>query len=292
MAHPVSDSRHAAKDAPRRWVPAADSGWAEEDGAFRHDEPRDEPAWLRYRHHLRDDERPRLITDFNGYNGIRAQRGGNWVSDLILECDLGRFSAGTVTLELSRGRDRFQARVSRDGRCAILRLEEGKEPTTLKEAAARVGDRARLRFAHVDERLTLWVDGALPFGDGVEYDGPPVHVPTEANDLQRPASVGVAGGAVTVTRLRLSRDVYYTAAVNRDPGGFDVDFDDEDASTWKGFEDAPIATHRIEPGHCFFLGDNTRASADSRLWGTVKQSAVVGRVLYRYYPPGRIGPVD
>jgi len=36
-------------------------------------------------------------------------------------------------------------------------------------------------------------------------------------------------------------------------------------------------------------GDNPAASTDSRTFGPVPASSVQGRVLYRYFPPGRQG---
>ncbi|HEX4219739.1 MAG TPA: nickel-type superoxide dismutase maturation protease [Acidimicrobiales bacterium] len=37
------------------------------------------------------------------------------------------------------------------------------------------------------------------------------------------------------------------------------------------------------------LGDQASASTDSRTFGPVPRSAVVGRAIYRYAPPGRVG---
>lgn len=40
------------------------------------------------------------------------------------------------------------------------------------------------------------------------------------------------------------------------------------------------------------LGDNRAASTDSRIFGPVSSRSVVGRAVYRYWPPGREGPVQ
>jgi len=51
-----------------------------------------------------------------------------------------------------------------------------------------------VRFANFDERLTVWVDRKLPFGDGVVYDPAPERGPVEQNDLNAPASIGAIAG--------------------------------------------------------------------------------------------------
>jgi signal peptidase I len=40
-----------------------------------------------------------------------------------------------------------------------------------------------------------------------------------------------------------------------------------------------VVSLTIPPGHCFVLGDNSRVSVDSRDWGPVPMSAVLGRAL-------------
>jgi signal peptidase I len=45
---------------------------------------------------------------------------------------------------------------------------------------------------------------------------------------------------------------------------------------------------RITAGHYFFLGDNRAHSCDSRTWGTVPRSSLVGPILLTYWPPNRL----
>jgi signal peptidase I len=45
---------------------------------------------------------------------------------------------------------------------------------------------------------------------------------------------------------------------------------------------------RIAPGHYFVAGDNRIHSCDSRTWGTVPRSSLIGPVMVTYWPPDRL----
>jgi signal peptidase I len=42
---------------------------------------------------------------------------------------------------------------------------------------------------------------------------------------------------------------------------------------------------RVPQGHYFFMGDDRAHSCDSRIWGSVPRSSLVGPVLVTYWPP-------
>ncbi len=153
-----------------------------------------------------------------------------------------------------------------------------------KETSLKKPGTYRLRFANVDERLIVWVDGSLPFGDGVPYEplGDREKLgKAKGNDLE-PASIGVRGGTINVSDLTLWRDTYYT---NSEPAG--------------------VFTLYVQPGHYLCMGDNSPASSDSRSWGRqdsgdtrgglVPERLMLGRALLVYWPfwpsNNRVGPI-
>jgi signal peptidase I len=235
-----------------------------------------------------------LITDFMGYNTWEPhpQPGENWVSDLIVECTVQvKGAKGVFALELSKGENRFQARFNLDdGTCKLLRLK-GKETEELGSAETGMSKPGtyKLRFANTDDRLTVWVDGRLPFGDGVEYELENPHSlrPVKENDHQRPVSVG-AWANVVVSGLKVYRDTYYTTA----PSSGDVTgFVPNDPDAWKNIEDAPASTYYVQPGHFLCMGDNSPESSDGRNWGLVPKRLLLGRAVMVYYPFARAGRI-
>ena len=322
MMRIVFDNDHQPKDLPgvHRWAGADGTGWAtDQPFGFRNaGAQKDQFDWLRYHHVLRYGPEPELITDFMGYNSKAYRAAGfgndpagvehtalarNWVGDLILECEVTVDEPdGELTLELSKGIDRFQARWQlASGTCSLFRLTPGGEakldskPTTLKKKG-----KYRLRFANVDNRLTVWVDGSLAFGDGVVYEPALDRHPT-ANDLE-PASIGVQGARLSVHKLKLWRDTYYTVGVSPSadaPGIREILNNGQSEAEkekqfhellsqpgqWeRAFRDMPANTLYVQPDHYLCMGDNSPESSDGRTWGLVPKRLMLGRALLVYYP--------
>lgn len=305
----VYDNDHPAKDLvdvqfPPRW---AGEGWAaDEPHGFKHGAAGG-LDWLRYRHIIweatsRDTKpdaelaKPELITDFMGYNALQLENmphpilPPNWVGDLMLECELtvGQ-PGGEVVLELSKGQDRFRAHWDlSSGACTLLRLGDDRKEEKLAEKPTALGKPGthHVRFANVDERLVVWVDNALPFGDGVTYDPPKQRGPF-ANDLE-PAGIGARGASVSVHKLQLWRDTYYTIK----PGAADASLETgtelhkvlSSPDEWAKLRDLPASTLYVQPDHLLCLGDNSPESYDGRSWGLVPRRLLLGRALLVYFP--------
>jgi signal peptidase I len=61
----------------------------------------------------------------------------------------------------------------------------------------------------------------------------------------------------------------------------------------ESYVDPALRDHRsggwhVAPGHYFFLGDDRAHSCDSRDWGTVPRSSLIGPVVVTYWPLNRI----
>ncbi len=312
MRRIVYDDQHRANDLPnlKRWQ-ALKPNWNEVSPSVYVSSTESEKttSWLRYNHILRNnDSRRQLITDVMGYNTTyhdthRPGYGDNWVSDLTLEGQFDiRKQEGQLTMELSKGVDRFRAVWNLEsGSCTLQRITKDKTEVLAENASAPLGKGSHhIRFANVDCRLIVWIDGRLLFNDGVDYKPSKVHGPTLENDLE-PASIGTSGTTLAVSGLKIHRDTYYTARIN--PSTPDVSVQDWTEpianrpgmpvpDSWKGLLNPPIKTLYVQPGHYLCLGDNSPQSSDGRSWGLVPNNLMMGRAVLIYWPYNRIGRIQ
>lgn len=301
MRRIVYDNNHQPKDLKaakwQRWRFDSNSGWQKAEEQNFRCSAGDSTTWLKYNHIIRSNDGARsLITDFMGYNWEHnIRQGANWVGDLIVECDVDvQKQAGEFVLSLNKGVDAFEARWNLStGECTLFRndIKIASKPTELTSGKHSV------RFANVDQRLTVWVDGELPFGDGVNYDAPENKGPTE-QDLQ-PAKIGIKGTTAEVSNLSLWRDTYYTVgesvhfqAAHAPNTRQDVSITDwTDPQSWSDLRTPPAKVITVQPGHYFCMGDNSTASSDGRTWGLVPKRLLLGRALMVYWPFDRAGPI-
>ncbi len=360
MQMPVYDDAHRpAAFEPwrewRRWAPASGSWTEPEPGRFvGKSTGGDAIDWLRYRHLVpdpfqwrdalagRQPKAPRatLIHDLYSYNTgtIRHDHRGHhhhglempephWVGDLSVAFDLEVPQRdGRVVVELIEGGIPHRATIDLATGMATL----DRNGQALGEPSATGIDAPgnyAIRFANADDRLTLWVDGRTPFGEGVRFDGDDGHdgpVGPTAADLD-PVGIGLAGGPATVSGLRIDRDIYYTlkpgsadygglwqllpgTAHNRDGQIAEVFDLLADPSRFAALTEAPPRDFPIAPGSFMMMGDNSPRSKDGRGWSELDRydpeyqigwdrsdrkswevpgSLLVGKAFFVYWPHGR-----
>ena len=168
------------------------------------------------------------------------------------------------------------------------------------------GESHRIEFWHVDQRLSVWVDGDERCS--AEYDWSPIerirnatgievrergtaYTSSDSSDLGRPGAYRYPvvswlfeGSDATLTRVGLDRDLYYQTG--RAPNRATL----------------PETVFTLSDDQFFTLGDNSPASKDGRMWthvdpwvaqefdptvGVVNRDLMMGRAFFVYFPAPR-----
>jgi signal peptidase I len=330
------------KPANERWESpdAAQTAWEPVDGGrVWRTTPKEGMSWLRYQHQFRPSSNnngfaqntpqvdgPYLITNFMAYNhdnrGFFPQ---DWVGDLMIEAEVEvQESKGTLVMQLKKGIVNTEAQFDlATGKCTVVLMKEGKQISShdAPTSANSIG-KHKLRFANFDNRMTVWVDNKLPFGEGITY---------EINENERgprladfvPASLGAQNAKVVVSKLSVWRDIYYTREVTSPDSNVShlglamttADFQQlarqgdlhaTKRKEWLTFYpestqfqnskgemkppqfypivDASHPSDRLNDDEYFMLGDNSLASQDSRYFGQVPQRMLLGKAIWVYWP--------
>jgi signal peptidase I len=191
-----------------------------------------------------------------------------YISDLrVAAAVVAERAAFGTTFELKARHHVFQF-IIENGR-AIVRMRDDDAPDQWKGPGPAAidlpgpGTVFNLEFWHVDQAMSIYLDGERV--THFEYDWLPVDrlqfatnqfFPDSVEDLARyrpnPAFLEwrFRGTPVTLTRVRVDRDLYYQPV--------------QGAGTYGTNSDRPAV---LGPDQFFMLGDNSPASRDSRLWG-------------------------
>ena len=192
--------------------------------------------WLRYQHVLQSTGKfarerhdpqgplhvnvnPQLITDFLDYNA--GDQADHWVGDLMLDLFVkAQKNEGELLLEIRSGVDCYRASFQlAQKECQLSLIRKGQLITLAnakQNANLSPGKEHHIRFAAFDQRLIVWLDGQLLFGDGVSV--PPQMAEDRGPRLADlfPVAIGAKQAEVTVSRLQIWRDVYYTRTSHAD----------------------------------------------------------------------------
>ncbi len=330
-------------DTPGDWVRSQDCRSFETDGTkageawlrYRHFVHSHE-AWQALESGRRPaDPKPQLIADFSAYNSGRCrddvplgQRPGlesvglHWVGDLMLQCTMEvQSDSGEAIFELVEGGRRMQCRIDVATGTATLTIDgldpDGHPARTSAgqpyELTATTDVRGpgvyRIRWANFDDQLFLWVGGKWLWGGPVEFDAPTKYAPLNNGRPQpadlSPVGIGSRGAAFQVSRIQVSRDVYYIAD-RGGPGGLLTDFDHLalpfypspegvadflcDPQKWDALAEIQPEDFPLEADQFLALGDNSSHSLDSRLWPGkgfehyVSRRLLLGKALLVIWP--------
>lgn len=221
----------------------------------------------------------RPLTDGFLTQGGTLVRGEEDVNDAVLECDLQfREPRGRVAFELTEQGDVFRFTIEAvPGGPAIARIARRfagspEEVLLVREVPLSAGGWIHVRCSNVDNAL------AFEIADAQGGIGVPLCAEYEANRLDPADHVregrafgprirfGGEAGAFEFRSLRILRDLYYTAR-----------------GTLGVTEPADLG-----PDEFFVLGDNSASSRDSREWGPVGSSRILGRPVWVVWPPARV----
>ena len=261
---------------PRWRAKRSDSRWEGAAGRFTHTAKTDhEPVdWLVYHH-----DGQSAVTDVCSYNASRPRRAEDVhaVADLMLSFRLNHLSGqGALYVRITDGRDGLEAQLQFNDRqrhrgtmieCATACLQavpggNVATCTTGKQAVAHcrvpVSDDERLvEVSLFDRQFLLAVDGRALLTWPLERSAPP-------ETPSCPLAIGAQGLNVTISHLRVYRDVYYGHPIGLQGGRRGV---------------RPV---RLAADEYYVLGDNSPISEDSRTWpdpATIDAKWLIGKPL-------------
>lgn len=267
MAVQVHDSAHQPRQPqlPLRWRPISDSSnWRYEHGAFTlsaddahadADEPYD---WLAYQHWRRWPALPQQVAeapidDTLGYNQGVPITSSSEVDEILLALHFSAEGAGQLVAHIGVDGDEYRIAVQPNlARATLSRNGQQLHSAPLPPYQA---DGALMEISTIDRQVLCAWNGRELF--------PPVHR-ADRSDPVSPIELAIGGHdvAVTVSRLQLFRDVYYTSPRTAEP-------------LW-GIQ----RPYCLQSDEYFVLGDNSHISHDSRYWAdspAVRSATLMGQ---------------
>jgi signal peptidase I len=204
-------------------------------------------SWSYFSHDIRD--------------GQGTDIGATLVGDTALEVVLGEVR-GTLLLRLREGADTFHARLGSGEAVLWHNLGEGGVVAS-RDGFVGLTPGQEVLFWNVDNGVRLLVDGDLI----LSYDYERNEAQTPGAPLHNLPGLGVEGGSLEVRQLTILHDIHYASQ-----GQYGT-------QSGSGFTPAQVLQNEL-----FLLGDYSRKSRDSRYFGAVKMSDLLGRPWAIYAP--------
>jgi signal peptidase I len=207
------------------------------------------------------------VTDEYAYNGLIDARQAFPVRDLMLEAvvEWSR-GEGALVLELSDGRQRWQAEFDFGNDDVVLFGDDSSEPLARARLPVAIREQsASVVWSTFDQHLVLAVNGEPLLESALPDAGPALNPDARRSPEAR---IGASNLRVSLSHVKLYRDIYYTPPDN------------------------PVAEYQLGRGEYFVLGDNSPVSIDSRHWDRpgVPLEALIGKPLLVHLPsrPGTL----
>lgn len=282
-----------------------------------------------------------LITDYYAYNDVYptptingyvdqfpAFVGMHWVGDLAVQAELDiQSDSGLLEFDLVEGGVHFRCSIdvaTGEGTFSVAGNQQLSQQVTLApdstsfQSPISKGGEFDVLFANADDKLFLFVDDKIIAECEYDRSGEvlPRFSPNEPADAE-PIGVGGSKGLnVSVNRLKVLRDIYYTSRNLSHEGPRDI------SCEYNGFSNSSdIRTilrnpylwnsdrairmfrsrnrnedyvFRMEENQFFPMGDNSPESKDARIWEGnyyVDGSYMLGEALFIYWPHAKTSPL-
>ena len=209
--------------------------------------------------------------------GTKFFYGGNHVvGDLKLDLALNVETAGSLELEVGSTAHRALWRIPVAG--AADTAPQGVHVVQPSGAPPELTPgRHTLSLAYVDATVIAVFDGRQVACQLIDVPPPG----RAADKIRTKVRVAFAGLKCAVTKLDLSRDLYYTTM----PEGSAPS--SRDSSQRRIDTETGNCVQKLRDGEYMMMGDNSPSSADSRVWGHVPKDKLVGRASFVWWPPSR-----
>ena len=270
---PIFDSRFKATSKSKRLIPANEvSGWNTETNGWSFESQQAVPAnktgfdWLEYQHikgyrHSGDRYQVSPIEDDYGYNQNVARK-LHHVNEVMLQLQIE--NEATAHLAVSLFRDQKQSCQKQSchiefqfDRLRIL-VSAGKEPPVEVEAEWLNTPSSLIEISNFDGQLQIIHNHEKRYLRTIAVGS---NVNSKPNDVMPSSqiSLGATNGNVRISSLQIFRDIHYYCETTNQT--------DEAVKFELGADEY------------FVLGDNAPISIDSRIFGPIRRTSIVGLVL-------------